>query len=411
MGESRTVITKNDQDQLRSIEALPDLGPHRDWTDPEIGATAMDVIRRWDYPVEEYNVTTEDGYILKVLRIPHGRLENATSTKPRPVVFMQHGLESSCMDWLANLPQQSAGYIFADQGFDVWMGNFRGNIYSTGHIKYKNTEHEYWRFSWDEMARYDLPAMIGTVQKVTGAKQIYYMGHSMGTTTIMGKLSQDPDFGKNIKKIYAMAPVGTLTTFKGPAKLMAEFSGAIQKILSVFGIDDLFPTSKIQVDLARYLCGSVITEMFCSNLLMALTGPESKQMNDTRLPVYLSHTPAGTSIRTVLHYAQVHNAKQFQMYDYGSKTQNQQAYGQPTPPVYDVDKIRTTPIALYWGGQDWLADPDDVEGLIPKLRTLFGNVYLPHFNHMDFIWGLRAAPEIYIPIHKDIADDFAGIGL
>jgi hypothetical protein len=27
----------------------------------------------------------------------------------RPVVFLQHGLESSCVDWIINLPEQSLG--------------------------------------------------------------------------------------------------------------------------------------------------------------------------------------------------------------------------------------------------------------------------------------------------------------
>jgi len=378
----------------------------RDWTDPEIAASAVDIIKHWGYPVEQYNVTTEDGYILLLLRIPYGRQSNSTPTEPRPVIYLQHGLESSCVDWIANLPHQAAAFIYADHGFDVWMGNFRGNTYSMRHAKLSHTQHEFWRFSWDEMAHYDLPALINTALNISGAQSVYYVGHSMGTSTIFAKLSQDPSFAKIIKKVYALAPVGTVSHIKGPAKYLSPFTWLLEHILSDVGIDDIFPTTKLQDELARYFCGSVITEIFCNNLLMLLTGPESKQLNATRMPVYLSHTPAGTSTRTVAHYAQMHNAKKFQMYDYGTRSSNEQNYHQKSPPVYDVSRIQT-PIVLYWGGQDWLADPDDVEALSPQLRNLAGSVYLPHFNHVDFIWGLLAAKEVYTPIYNDVMADFA----
>ena len=51
-------------------------------------------------------------------------------------------------------------FIFADAGFDVWMGNFRGNTYSGYKINSKLSKNRFWDFSWDEMALEDLPAMI-----------------------------------------------------------------------------------------------------------------------------------------------------------------------------------------------------------------------------------------------------------
>lgn len=379
----------------------------RDWSDPEISASAVEIIKRWGYPVEQHDVITDDGYILLLLRIPHGRDQNHTKVaENRPVVFLQHGLEGSCVDWIANLPHQSAAFIYADNGFDVWMGNFRGNKYSTRHVEMNTTQHEFWRFSWDEMARHDLPAMINHTLTSTAAPSVYYVGHSMGTATMFAQLSQDSNFAKQIKKFYALAPVSTVSHIHGPAKYLSPVSNVIRWVLEKMGFDDLFPTTQLQVQLARYFCGSIITNMFCTNILMLMTGPESKQLNDTRLPVYIAHTPAGTSVRTVAHFGQMHNSGKFQMYDYGHKD-NEGHYHQKSPPSYDLTKIKT-PISLYWGGQDWLADPQDVEELAPRLRNLAANVYLPHFNHIDFIWGLHASEEIYMPIFADITADFNG---
>lgn len=65
-----------------------------------------------------------------------------------------------------------------------------------------------------------------------------------------------------------------------------------------------------------------------------------------------------------------------------------------------------TPVGLYWGSTDWLATDTDVRNMMPKLKNVFAKEYLNDFNHMDFLWGQRAANELYIPIQKDIQADF-----
>jgi len=135
-----------------------------------------------------------------------------------------------------------------------------------------------------------------------------------------------------------------------------------------------------------------------------IAGPDSTQLNTSRVPVYVSHTPAGTSTNNVAHFGQMVNSGLMQMYDWGSKKKNKEHYNQDKPPVYDVTKMQT-PVALFYGSNDWLADPTDVEQLIPKLQNLFSSNYMVGFNHLDFIWGMRAADEIYLPIMSMINAD------
>lgn len=42
-------------------------------------------------------------------------------------------------------------------------------------------------FSFDEMAKYDIPASINFVLNKTGQEQLFYIGHSQGTT--IGRLT------------------------------------------------------------------------------------------------------------------------------------------------------------------------------------------------------------------------------
>lgn len=37
-------------------------------------------------------------------------------------------------------------------------------------------------YSFDEMAKYDLPGIIDFIVKKTGQEKLYFIGHSLGTT-------------------------------------------------------------------------------------------------------------------------------------------------------------------------------------------------------------------------------------
>ena len=103
------------------------------------------IIKHWGYPAEEHKVTTSDGYIVTIHRIPHGK-QGKYSDAPRPVVFLQHGLLCSSSVWVTNLPSEALAYILVDAGFDVWMGNARGNTYGLEHESLNPDQNEFWDF-------------------------------------------------------------------------------------------------------------------------------------------------------------------------------------------------------------------------------------------------------------------------
>ncbi|TKR76935.1 hypothetical protein L596_017997 [Steinernema carpocapsae] len=329
---------------------------------PEESMTAPEIISFYEYPVEIITVPTVDGYLLQLHRIPFGKNEpKAKRLSKKPVVFFQHGLLASSADWVTNLPNQSAAFLFADAGFDVWMGNVRGNCYSTGHRNYTTKDKEYWNFTWDEIAKYDLDAMINAVLNITEQKDLYYVGHSQGTVTMFAKLASDPLFAQKIRKFFALAPVGSVGHIKGLLHYVGNYLvPELQELFKLFGQYQFMPSTFTEKVFARMICGFRFENPLCENVLFQIGGPESSQFNETRLMVYMSHTPAGTSTKNVVHWGQMVKSGKMQFYDFGNAKENEVHYGQSVPPVYNLTAVNAK-MYLFWSEADWLADAIDVQ--------------------------------------------------
>lgn len=72
--------------------------------------------------------------------------------------------------------------MLADNGYDVWLGNFRGSIYSNKHLYLNSsTDAAYWNFSFHEHGVYDIPAFVNYIYEIREEK-IEYIGYSSATS-------------------------------------------------------------------------------------------------------------------------------------------------------------------------------------------------------------------------------------
>ncbi|XP_038064867.1 lysosomal acid lipase/cholesteryl ester hydrolase-like [Patiria miniata] len=261
--------------------------------DPDVMRNASELITSKGYPCERHFVTTADGFILGLQRIPHGRNETgvhsstaqainatepSTNTTKRPVVFLQHGLLCSSTNWLTNLANQSFAYILADAGFDVWLGNVRGNVYSMGNTHLSSDSNEFWDWSWDQMAEYDLPAMVDLALEVSGQDQLYYVGHSQGSLMAFAGLSKNKELEKKIKMFFALGPVATVGHMTSPLRYLSTFLPEIEFLLNILGVRDFLPSSKITEWLAADLCTGA--DVWCENIVFVLCGFDRSNLNE-----------------------------------------------------------------------------------------------------------------------------------
>jgi len=346
------------------------------------------------YPCIEYSTVTADGFILAMQNIPHGR--NNKKSAAKPVVLLVHGLEDSSATWVMNSEQESLAFILADAGMDVWLGNNRGNTYSTTNTKYNASQAEFWDWSFDELAAYDAPAMINFVVSQTGAEKITWVGHSRGTHQLFLGLSlpQNAYLANKLNLFVALAPIAYVGDVSNPLfKALAPFDS--DDILEMFGIYEFFPTGGILTKYLPFLCA--LNPMICDDMLYLIMGCcDTQNINQTRLDVYWNHFPAGTSTKEIAHYCQALSNDNVAMYDYGAEG-NMQHYNQSTPPQYNLAQIPASiPIAFFSGTLDALADPLDVSILAKDLPTppVLWNIQNP-YTHMDFVWGLDAHQVIY----------------
>nr|XP_021513652.1 lipase member N isoform X2 [Meriones unguiculatus] len=337
---------------------------------PEVWMNASELIIYNGYPSEEYEVTTADGYILAINRIPHGRAQTG-QTGPRPVVYMQHALFADNTYWLQNFANGSLGFLLADAGYDVWMGNSRGNTWSRRHKTLSANEEKFWAFSFDEMARYDLPGIIDFIVNKTGQEKLFFIGHSLGTTIGFIAFSTMPELAQRIKMNFALGPV---ISFKYPTSIFTSFFLLPNSIIKhVFGTKGfLLEDEKAKMSYVT-ICNEKILRPMCSEFMSLWAGFNQKNMNMSRLDVYLSHAPSGSSIQNILHIKQ------------------------SRPPLYDLTSMKV-PTAIWAGGHDILITPQDVARILPQLTSLRYFKLFPDWNHFDFVWGLDAPQRLYSKI-------------
>ncbi|XP_034240332.1 lipase 1-like [Thrips palmi] len=367
--------------------------------------SSTELISGRGYPVETHVVTTPDGYLLELHRIPSSpKAGNATAPHRTPLL-LAHGMGSSDEQWL--VPTPNLAFILADHGYDVWLTNYRGSFYGRRHTSINPKSPEFWDFSWHENGVIDQPAMMDYVLEVTKRPKLVMIGHSMSTTAQIVLLAERPEYADKVlagvylaPTVYFRHPVGMMDFLRALAKTFPSLKTAYSRYVSnnpMPGMDHgLFKSCHplTRRGKARPVC----------RFFIEWGGGAPHQPEDLDLMLrMMGHYPTGASIRQVMHYFQGITSGEFRQYDYGAQ-RNRQIYGSRLPPRYNLTNVRA-PTYLYYSVSDGLVSMLDVEELVenlPSVKVLeLHKVGGNQFSHLDYILASEDS-DLYQSILKSL---------
>lgn len=380
-------------------------------SDPDVGLTVMEIIEARGYTVEEHKVVTADRYVLTMYRLPqsHEESQSGAAKVNKPAVLLQHGLLDSSYTFVCNFRNQSLAYVLADAGYDVWLGNNRGSTWSREHLDLSaDVGKEYWDFTWEDMGKYDLPAEIDYVLNTTGRPTLSFVGHSEGNIQAFVGFSTDQELAKKVSFFAALAPAVWMSNMAAEV-----FSSLVwlrlDKALQLLGYVEFSSRSElVQETLAGFWC--TLLPGVCNSIVNFVAGP-SISTNATRMPVYISQSPAGTSVKNIAHFAQSIREHTFASYDYGCdcdrasdiescstlECKNKEAYGSLAPPEFPITSMKYPRTGFFRGSADTVITSTDVDELRATLPsgTLVHDLEIEDFSHLDLSWAYNANSKLY----------------
>ncbi|KAF2676491.1 alpha/beta-hydrolase [Lentithecium fluviatile CBS 122367] len=362
----------------------------------------------YGYYTEEHVVQTADGYLLGLHRLGWRRGEedvrvNAGNGKGgvrKKVVYLHHGLMMNSEVWVCLTERERClPFELVERGYDVWLGNNRGNKYSKKSVHCAPTDDAFWNFSMDQFAFHDIPDSVSYVLSTTHQPSLSYIGFSQGTAQAFATLSIHPNLNDKVDLFIALAPAMSppgLST--GLVNTFVKTSPDI--IFLAFGRKSILPSTTMWQSI---LYPPIFVRVIDTSLKFLFGWTGSNITNYQKLASY-PHLYSYTSTKSVVHWFQIIRNGVFQMYDDEAPnpiTSNRTKY-------YKVAKFPTknikTPILLVYGGSDSLVDINVMLKELPR-HTIAKEI--PHYEHLDFLWA-SSVDQLVFPHVFEALEEYAG---
>ena len=137
---------------------------------------------------------------------------------------------------------RSPAYKLVEAGFNVFMGNNRGNKYSRKHetLNPDTDSEKFFDYSFYEMGEHDATSQINYILNITNKAKIAYIGHSQGTTQMFSSLSENHgNLNDKINVFVALAPVAS-QKYQGSASEKAGLGTILDEAVKVCRENEIY---------------------------------------------------------------------------------------------------------------------------------------------------------------------------
>jgi len=383
-------------DELSSPQSRKSQQKKKDVSSPI--ARAADFVELCDlygYYAEEHIVQTKDGFLLGIHRLgwrrgeENERVNSGEHSTQKKVAYLHHGLMMSSDVWVALTEEERClPFLLVEKGYDVWLGNNRGNKYSKKSLNYSPAENGFWNFSMDQFAFHDIPDTIDYILQATNQASLSYIGFSQGTAQAFATLSIHPYLNEKINVFVALAPAMSPPGLA--SRVVSSFVKTSPDILYLlFGRRAMLGSQPMW---EAILYPGIFAWLIDKSLLF-LFGWQSKNMTMHQKLAAYPHLFSFTSTKSVVHWFQIIRNGTFQMFDDELHAPLSVANGAKyyKPAKFPTRNIKT-PIVLVYGGSDSLVDIKIMLKELPK-HTMYTEI--PHYEHLDFLWASDVHQQVF----------------
>jgi cholesterol oxidase len=324
---------------------------------------------------------TDDNVQLRFTRYQGGR---------KGPVILAHGLGVSSLAFSTDLIETNMlEYLYA-HGYDVWLLDYRSSI----ELPYAATP-----YTADDVAVYDWPAAVKTVLNVTGASTVQAVVHCYGAITFNMAMCA----GLQGVRSAVCSQVGSHLSVIPINRMKSGLH--LDKFLGELGVKDLTMYTDSHADWFDRLYNAALN-LYPYEFEERCKSPVCHRVTFLYAPLY-EHDQLNTATHDNLHelfgVASISNFKHL-----GVMTRAGHIVNHKGEDVYlpHIDRMKI-PIAFIHGEENetWL--PESTRRTFDLLcetngRDLYSRYLIPHYGHIDCIFGRNAHHDVYPLILKHL---------